>query len=251
MDNEGSTRAPAPSLTIVIPAYNEQSRIGSTIEHLAAAWREAHPGEATGSGDGLEILVSDDGSVDSTAATVQAHRGSHPNVRLIRSDRNRGKGAALRLCIDSALGYILVLLDADLPIPFHEILALADAASSADLVLGTRLSNSGVTAAQPVGRRIGGWLFRSAVRALGYHRASDPQCGAKALRRATVGPVLESVTAAGYAFDVELIERCARRGLTVVERPVTWRHTPGSRVRPVRDALTTLGTLARLRSTFR
>ena len=53
MDNEGSTRAPAPSLTIVIPAYNEQSRIGSAIEHLAAAWREAHPGRATGWGVGL------------------------------------------------------------------------------------------------------------------------------------------------------------------------------------------------------
>ncbi len=226
-------------LSVVLPAFDEERRLPATLERLL---REL----PTICSAGWEVIVSDDGSDD---GTVQVARSFGDDVRVHRSGVNRGKGAALLSGARLAAHPLVLLLDADFPVDLESLVAVRSALAQADLVLGSRrLPGSVCSPPQPLVRRVGGRGFRSAVRVLGFSGASDPQCGVKGLRRDSVSPVLAEMVSSRYGFDVELIERARRAGLTVVERPVAWRHVEGSSLRPVRDAAATLGELARVRA---
>lgn len=227
-------------VSIVIPAFDEERRLPATLGQLVDELPEWF-------GTSWEIVVVDDGSSDATLGVARAASATAP-LSVIALDRNTGKGAALRRGVAQAQGAVVVLLDADLPVDTATLRRLVAATDDADLVLASRrLAGARMVPPQPWVRRWGARGFIAAVRLLGYRRVSDPQCGAKALRRSTVGPVVSDVTSRRFAFDVEMIERSHRAGLRVVELPVTWRHSPGSSVRPVRDALATLRDLAGLR----
>lgn len=228
-------------VTIVIPAYNEEHRLPATLDRLVAELPSACRGA-------WEIVVSDDGSEDGTAAVVRG-RGGDPRLRLVSSTSNLGKGAALLAGIRAAAHPWVVLLDADLPVSVGTIGELLATAEGADLVVGSRrIAGAAFDPPQPLVRRVGGRLFRLSVSLLGYDVTSDPQCGVKLLHRDHVLPLLDDVSCTGFGFDVELIERAQRSHLEVRELPVTWRHVEGSSLRPVRDAVRTLVELARLRS---
>ena len=200
--------------------------------HLAGEW---------------EIIVVDDGSPDATASVARA-RSEDPRVKVVSLTENRGKGAALVEGAGRATYPWTLFLDADLPVPVESLPNVLAAGHDADLVLGSRrFDGATVNPPQPLPRRLGGAAFRMAITALGYPITTDPQCGIKLLRTRTLAPILEAITCAGFAFDVELIERARRAGLVVVEVPVTWRHVPGSSLRPVRDAVATFVELAQLR----
>ncbi len=226
-------------VSVVIPAYNEELRIPATL----AALTDRLP-QRLGS---FEVLVVDDGSDDATVEVVSGHPDAR--VRVLTQEQNLGKGAALRAGIGAARGDVVVLLDADLPVDVNQIADLVDAAAGADLVVGSRrLPGSSVDPPQPLVRRVGGGVFIRLVRVMGYGVTSDPQCGVKVLRAATVAPIAVSTSTDGFAFDAELIDRCRRNRLQVLDRPVAWRHVEGSTLRPFRDVLRTLGELWRLRS---
>jgi dolichyl-phosphate beta-glucosyltransferase len=227
-------------ISIVIPAFNEEHRLPATLDRLVAELPEVCSGE-------WEIVVCDDGSVDRTVQVV-LERSSHPHLRVLSAGTNRGKGAALREGALAAVHPLVLFLDADLPVPPTTITSMIELAAECDLVIGSRrLPGASFNPPQPMVRRIGGRLFRSAVSALGYDVTSDPQCGVKLLRRDTVAPLLQQVTCGGFAFDVELIVRARRAGVQIAELPVVWSHVPGSSMRPLRDAAVTLVELVRLR----
>lgn len=234
----------ASAATIVIPAFNEAGRLPATLEHLVA-------GVAAGTFGGrpVDLVVSDDGSTDATVAVVRsfAPRG----VRLVSGPANRGKGAALLEGTAAATTPLVVFLDADLPVSpttVAEMLRHVDGRPGVDLLVGSRrLPGATLDPPQPLVRRIGGNVFRSAAQVMGYRTTSDPQCGVKVLRRDGMEPVLAQLTSRGFAFDIEMIVRARRADLVVEEVPVRWRHVPGSSLRPVRDAVRTLADLARLR----
>jgi dolichyl-phosphate beta-glucosyltransferase len=227
-------------VSIVIPAFNEELRLPSTLDQLTLEL----PGICTGP---WEIVVSDDGSADRTVAVAMA-RASSPSVRVLTTDRNRGKGAALLSGVRAARYPLVLFLDADLPVPVPTIAEFVERSADVSLVLGSRrLAGSSVDPPQPLGRRLGGRAFRAVVALFGYDVPSDPQCGVKLLRVADAAPALREVTCRGFAFDVELIERVRRNGGHIVEVPVAWRHVHGSSLRPVRDAIATLRELWLLR----
>ena len=173
-------------------------------------------------------------------------------VNVVSSPANRGKGAAAMTGIREARYALVLLLDADLPVPIETIPAMVDRATEAPLVLGSRrLPGASFDPPQPLSRRLGGTAFRGIVHALGYRIPSDPQCGVKLLRTDVLANVLGEMTSDGFAFDVELIERTRRHGLDIVELPVAWSHVEGSSLHPVRDAVVTLRELVRLRSRLR
>jgi dolichyl-phosphate beta-glucosyltransferase len=227
-------------VSVVIPAFNEELRLPSTLDQLI----EELPGVCPGA---WEIIVSDDGSVDRTAQVALERAGRQ--VVVISSPQNSGKGAALLAGVRAARHPLVVFLDADLPVAVPTIGMLIERSIDADVVLGSRcLPGAFLDPPQPLGRRLGGRAFRTAISLLGYDTTSDPQCGIKLLRMDRMSSVLNEVTSSGFAFDVELIERARRDGRRVVELPVGWRHVDGSSLRPVRDAARTLGELWRVRS---
>ena len=142
----------------------------------------------------------------------------------------------------------MLFLDADLPVAVAQLGELVEGTARADLVVGSRrIAGASSDPPQPFVRRLGGAGFIRLVRSMGYDITSDPQCGVKAMRRESVGPIVADTSTDGFAFDAELIDRCRRGGLTVTERPVAWRHVEGSTLRPFRDVAATLRELWRLR----
>lgn len=228
-------------VTVVIPAFNEEHRLPRTVEHLL----EELPGVCTA---GWEIVVSDDGSQDGTVSVVR-ELADPPALRVLTAERNVGKGAALLAGVRAAAYPVVLFLDADLPVPISDIREMLGLASDNALVLGSRrMDGATVDPPQPLVRRIGGRLLLVAISALGFRIPSDPQCGVKVLRSDLIGPALDGIRSSRFAFDVELIERCRQLGARIVEVPVHWRHVEGSSLRPVRDAITTMAELRRVRA---
>ena len=227
--------------SIVIPCFNEERRIGSTLRAILS-FLGNRP-------DGWEIVVVDDGSRDATAELVQSEFGSDARVRVQRSTENHGKGWAVREGFRVARGDLVLFTDADLSTSIDALPGFeARAAEGFDLVIASRvIPGARILTPQPWRRRLSGWVFRTLVRGLGLSKFHDTQCGFKLMRKATISPVVEAMTTAGFAFDVELIFRAGARGLRVCEQPVDWRDSAGSKVRLYPDALRMTADLVRLR----
>ncbi|MGE0136129.1 MAG: glycosyltransferase [Dehalococcoidia bacterium] len=219
--------APGARLTIVIPAWNESLRIGSTLDHLI---------ERCEGLDIAEVIVVNDGSEDDTAGLVRARaaRAAHPRIRLVDHDRNRGKGAALRTGLAAASSPLVGFLDADLsvgPESFAEAARRIEA--GADVVVGIRISHTGRAdgAGQPLLR---GWLsrlFKRFQRGLVGLPLQDTQCPFKLFNREAVARALPRCTSDGWGFDVEVLLVAQRAGLRIEEIPVPWHFVGGSTVR--------------------
>lgn len=234
-----------PFLTIVVPAYNEEIRLGPTLDRVAA-WIDARALDA-------EILVVDDGSRDGTHRVAGEKLGGGAG-RVVRQPENRGKGAAVRRGVLEAQGRWVLLTDADLSTPIEEQSTLAEAARAkdADVAIGSRgLKDSKVEIRQNLLRQSMGRTFNFAIRAmtgLPYH---DTQCGFKLMDRERVLPLFEKMVVDRFAFDVEFLFLCRKFGLSVVEVPVVWRNAPGSKVSLFRDPVNMLADVARVRWRFR
>jgi dolichyl-phosphate beta-glucosyltransferase len=225
-------------LSVVVPAYNEQARIGAALDRVLA-W-------AGGRGDRTEIIVVDDGSRDGTAALVEGYAGR--GVRLVRLPANRGKGAALRAGVATSTGELVLISDADFSTPIAEVERLAARLGDVEIVLGSRAAaDARITRRQPRWRELAGKCFNFAIRMLGVRGVRDSQCGFKLLRGDVARELFAAMTIDRYAFDVELILLARRRGYRVAEVGVEWRNDPASRVHLLRDGTRMLADIVRLR----
>lgn len=222
-------RLPFPSLSIVIPAYNEAERITNTLTQVH--------GYATQSLQSFEILVVNDGSRDRTADVVREFAAGHPGVRLLENDRNRGKGFTVRHGALAATGAFVLFTDADNSTPIEELEKLVPFATARSLVIASRgLADSRLEVPQPWYRLMMGRTFRRIVQGLVVPGIQDTQCGFKLFGREVVQVVFPPMQVEGFAFDVEAIARAMRLGFDVFEVPVRWVDDPRSRVSPIRDS---------------
>jgi glycosyltransferase involved in cell wall biosynthesis len=245
--SHGSAAAVAsrPSLSIVIPAYNERERLTISLPVIDAYLRTT--------GIDAEILVVDDGSTDATAELAETLVFERVH-RVISLPINQGKGAAVRRGVLAARGEWVLVSDADLSTPIDEydrLVAIADA-ENLDVVIGSRaLPGSRVEVSQHIVRRVLGETFNLILRNVTGLPYRDTQCGFKLLRRSRVQAIFAEMVINGFAFDVELLYLCERRGLRVKEVPVTWRNSPRSTVSIIRSPPKMLFDLMRLRWRFR
>jgi len=224
--------SPLPmSLSVVVPCFDEERRVGASLEQLCAALA-AMPLAS------WEVLVVDDHSTDGTAAIVEAVAAGRPQVRLARTRTGKGKGAAVRTGVLAAVNDAVLVVDADLAGDLGAVPAMCELLVGADAVLGSRLLPGAVVEpARSLARRGAAMVFRTMVRLTTPLRVSDPQCGFKLFRRETVQREIAQVNTDGYAYEVELLMRLIRAGAVVVEVPVRWREGRDSKVRVTSDGL--------------
>ncbi len=231
----------APDLSVIIPAFNEEARLGGSLERILAYLGGAERQDRT-----FEILVVDDGSRDATAAVAEGFAGD--GVKVLRLDRNRGKGAATRRGVAASGGRRVLLTDADLSAPIEELAKLEPALVAAQVVLGSRaVAGSQITRHQPLYRELMGKTFNKLIRMAGVGEIHDTQCGFKLLDGAVAREVFARMITDGFAFDVELVWLARRLGYRVVEVGVAWENSPSSRVRVLADPPRMLLEIARFR----
>jgi dolichyl-phosphate beta-glucosyltransferase len=216
-----------PFLSIVVPAYNEARRIRGTLESLCHI-KEAKPYP-------VELIVVDDGSTDETVETV----GEFPGIRLLRNDRNHGKGFTVRHGVLEAQGEFILFTDADLSTPIEEMDKLLSAleSSGADVAVGSRaLERELIGIHQPWLREMGGRFFNLLVRVFTGLRLHDTQCGFKLFKRSSTRQAFERMRIEGFGFDPELLFLIERAGGRVVEVPVRWNDNPATKVQFLRHS---------------
>ena len=219
-----------PDLSIIIPSYNEESRLPATLERIAA-YLSTHGRET-------EVLVVDDGSKDGTAAVAESLRDKIPSLRVISNGVNRGKGYSVRRGIQEARGRIALFTDADLSAPIEEAGKLIDGLETNDLAIGSRaMDRSLITVHESPFREFAGIIFNKLVRSILWLPFVDTQCGFKAFRRERCGVIFEQQTIERFGFDPELLYLARRHGLRAVEIPVRWGHSPATKVSMLHDSI--------------
>lgn len=237
-DGSAPASRETPSLSLVIPAYNEETRILRTIEaaneYLAERCYD------------FEIVVADDGSTDETASIVQAYAAHHPMVQLL-SLPHRGKAAAVRAGIGAARMDQIVFCDADLAVPLTHLAEFRAAlGNGSKVVIGSRQGIGARRIGEPAYRHLMGRVFNWFVRFLVLPGIQDTQCGFKMfardaaeeiwararLYRDSTNPIAgPRVT----AFDVETLVIARRLGFRIYTIPVVWTYGEQSKVNPGRD----------------
>jgi dolichyl-phosphate beta-glucosyltransferase len=220
------------TLSLVIPAYNEEVRLPALLEKLAA---EADEAVAAAGMRLLEVLIVDDGSSDRTAELLRAAAAENGRLKpVLEFDRNRGKGAAFAAGALRAEGDYVLLADVDLSTPLDELSKLTAALEGgADVAIGSRAVPGAVVERGPLHRKVLGNTFNGAVRAITGLRVRDTQNGFKLFPTEAVKRYAGRQTAPGFAFDVELLMRAQREGLRIAEVPILYLHDARSSVRVV------------------
>lgn len=218
-----------PELSLVIPAYNEETRLPATLERVS---------EFLGArGLTYEVLVVVNGCTDRTAEVAKAAAVRDPNIRVLITAA-RGKGGAVKIGVSEARGSRIVFADADLSTPIEEVIGLAERLDDRyQVVIATREGQGARRVGEPYVRHLMGRVFNLLVRALAVPGIHDTQCGFKAFTRASARDVFSRQRIAGFGFDVELLFVARRLGYGIKEVPVTWEYRASSRVDPLRDTI--------------
>lgn len=213
--------------SIIVPAYNEEERLGGTLEAIAEF--------AAKRGLSCETIVVDDGSTDGTAGLV---KDNFPQVKLLSNPGNRGKGYSVRRGLLEARGRWMVFSDADLSTPIEELARFEEELlSGADVVIASRaLPDSRIEVHQVWWREWSGRLFNCLVRLISGLPYRDTQCGFKAYRREAAQRIAALQRSEGWAFDVEHLRLARMLGLRVREVPVRWVNSSASKLSLFRDA---------------
>ena len=235
----------APRLTIIVPAFNEASRLPDGMERFDAA-------VADGAVDleETEVVLIDDGSTDDTAVVARRLLAPLPHHRVLSLPANGGKGAAVRTGVALARGPFVAYMDADMAIDPRAVPSLLHALGSSDAAIGSRaLAHSMVDGTYAV-RAVMGRLFNRLVTTGTGLGLQDTQCGFKAFRTPAARLLFHLVGIDRFAFDVEVLSRARRLGLRITEVPVHWKNVPGSTVHPLHDSVTMLTDVYRSRYGF-
>ncbi len=234
----------APELSIVIPAYNEDKRLGRALGRLRDyfASRQMELGQ-------IEILVVDDGSTDGTARVAREWASALPSLRLLSNGENRGKGYSVRRGMLEARGRIALFTDADLSSPVEESEKLLAAIRAGnDVAIGSRaLDRSLIAVHQSPFREFAGIIFNGFVRLFTGLPFHDTQCGFKAFVRVPSRIVFEQQRIERFGFDPEVLFLARRHGLRAAEVPVRWAHDEATKVHVLRDSLLMFGDLVLIR----
>ena len=232
-----------PHLSVIVPAYNEEARIGATLVRISE-YLDAQPFTS-------EVLVVDDGSTDATRAVVEAIPASRTPISVLHYDGNRGKGYAVRHGMLRAAGDFVLFSDADLSTPIEEYEHLfAAMQDGTEVAIGSRdVKGSKLEKRQSLVREFGGKCMNRLIQILAVPGIHDTQCGFKLFTRGASQNIFTLCQVDGFSFDIEALYLGRQLGYRVAEVPVRWKHMEGSKLSPFRDAVKMIRTLFRIRAT--
>lgn len=222
-----------PNISIIIPAFEEEARLGKSVGIILAYIKEEKLN--------AELIVADDGSKDKTAEVAEKACAEFPeiNTKVIRYEKNRGKGFAVKTGMLAAKGDIALFTDADLSTPIEELPKLVQPIIDRkyDVTFGSRaLDRTLIGVRQPWRREQGGKVFNLLVRILTGLPFWDTQCGFKAFDMKKFRPLLEVMQIERFGFDVEFLFVANLHGLNLKEIPVRWDHDERTKVDVFRDS---------------
>jgi dolichyl-phosphate beta-glucosyltransferase len=228
-----------PKFSLILPAYNEQARLPFTLGEIEAyVCREQLD---------CEVIVVDNGSQDATSAVVRQAMRTFPRLRLLRTDR-RGKGCAVRVGMLAAHGDAVVFGDADLSWSVEELTRFPHLLSDATpVVIGSREGTGARRIGEPLYRHVMGRVFNQLVQRLAVPGIEDSQCGFKAFSADAAREIFSRQRIDGFGFDVEVLYLARQLGHEIRVVPLRWEHKENSRVAPVRDTLSMLSDVLRVR----
>jgi len=204
--------------TLVIPAYNEEARVGSLLKEISGF-------------AGTVILVCD--GTDETPDVIGSYTKEHPEINIIclTFPERLGKGGGILAGMKAASTPCIGYMDADGSTGIDQMLLLFDRLSSVDGAIGSRwVPGSVLRVRQSLWRQLESRVFNLLVRALFGLRFRDTQCGAKVFRKAALDSVIPEIASRGFEFDVELLWRLKQHGFTVEEVSTVWENRDDSRV---------------------
>ncbi|MFF9898952.1 dolichyl-phosphate beta-glucosyltransferase [Streptomyces longispororuber] len=230
-------------LSVVIPAYNEEHRLGPTLEAVRAYL------DAPGGPPAWELIVVDDGSTDRTADIAAEAAAADPRVQLVRGGANRGKGHALRQGVLASYGRRVLVTDADLAAPIEELEALEKALAEGHAAAVGSRARPGATIGvhQHRLRELLGRGGNFLIRTVAVPGIRDTQCGFKLFDGDRARAAFAASRLRGWGIDVEILHHFRSQGWPVAEVPVRWSHQEGSKVRPA-DYARVLAELTALRA---
>jgi len=211
-------------ISIVIPAYNEEKRIGKTLERVYEYFKKKKTE--------FEIIVVDDGSNDRTVEIVEKFSSDKKEIRILKHEKNMGKGKAVKTGILDAKGNLILFTDADLSTPIEEFEKLKKAIENGyDIAIGSRgLKDSKIVIPQPFYRRIIGRIFPLLVKLIVIKDFKDTQCGFKLFKKEVAKKIFSQLKTEGFAFDVEVLARGKKENFKIAEVGVLWYNSPESKV---------------------
>lgn len=237
-----SEKKPTPYLSVVIPAYNEEKRIGKTIEKTLEYLQNQEYS--------YELIIVDDGSCDNTSGVVDSFIKNDSNSHFLSYPNNAGKGKAVRTGIAASKGEFVLFMDADYSTPIDELeKAFAVIGEGVDIAIGSRgLDPDTILVKQPSYRQWGAKIFKKMIYAWLYlSDFQDTQCGFKLFRGKTARKIFSIMKIDGYMFDVESLYLAKKYKYTIREFPVHWSNDPSSRLRVFYDTARMFIHLAQIR----
>ena len=228
-------------LSLVIPAYNEETRLKPMLDDYVPYFTGKYGAE-------VEFIIVVNGSIDRTEDVAREYAKRCPQIRLIVEPRKVGKGGAIMLGFAAARGVLAGFVDADNSTPPSAYEDLVEHIGDAGGIIASRWrKESKVSPRQPLARRIASRVFNLLIRVMFGLRISDTQCGAKLMRRDALQVVMPRLGLTRWAFDVDLLFQLRRAGYRVIEWPTTWRDAAGSKLKVGRVSLEMFMAICRLR----
>jgi dolichyl-phosphate beta-glucosyltransferase len=215
------------TISVIIPAYNEEKRLGKTLSKWQEFLRTAILNYEI-----KEIIIVDDGSEDKTAEIAESFKKQLP-IKIIKISQNHGKGNAVRNGVAASAGDLIFIYDADAAALPGELNKLFFQVNGVDIVIGSRIA-LGAKINMSLLRRLAGMCFHLLCRPL-VPGIKDASCGAKLFKNSSAKKIFKLQKINRFAYDIEILWLAKKLNYKIKEVGISWREVPGSKVNILRD----------------